>query len=133
MQAITNDKPEVSQSNIVDFGDGPFSKLMENYFGLSQKLLKLSEAKAEKYARQLASDLGAIHKNLKFDVTAGKPNKDMLRKVGMAGKSGLMVVPPSVNVLIALQWMEDAGKNNVSYGHTTWKLVPSLNDWLNEL
>ncbi len=122
-----------TEKAIISFGEGPFSKLMQHYFDLSQRLLKLSEAKAEKFARQLASDLGAIHKQLKFEVNAGKPNKDMLRKVQMSAKSGLMVIAPSVNVLIALQWMEDAGKNGVSYGHTIWILIPSLQEWIEQL
>lgn len=117
----------------VSFGSGPFSKLMGNYFNKAQEVLAFPAPKAEKFARQLGSDLGAINKDMHFDVSAGKPDKDMFRKLSMSAKTGKIRIPPSVEIMVALQWIYDAYKNGVSFQSTKWMLIPALQEWVDKL
>lgn len=124
---------ESQKTDKKEFGDGPFSPAMENIFKKSQDLLGLLPDHAEKLARQYGSDLGAIHKIVKFNVKFGTPNKDMLRDLKLVAKTNKFSIPQSCQVAVAMDFMEDAGKSYISYGHTEWKLVPFLQEWLDEL
>src|SRR2546422_10802458 len=126
MPEVIEKTQSTTTPKIIDFGAGPFSALMKEQFELVQHVFKLSAEQAEKYSRQLASDLGAIHRSLSFSVKTGKPDKDALRKITMAAKSGKLAPTPSVQVLIATQWISEAGSNNVSWGKTQWSLTPFI-------
>ena len=138
METITA-KPEVSKDAKTqsktrpDFGKGNFSTIMSEAYDSAMHLFHLESEKAEKYARQLASDLGAIHASVQFDFKAGKPDKDAFRKIALAGKSGKVTVSPALAVAIATRWIDDAGSNYVSWGKTQWTLSPFVQEWIEKL
>lgn len=117
---------------VVDFGNGHFSNIMKNTYTDLQNLFGYSPKVAEKLARQLGSDLGAVHRTLDFKVTFGKPNKDMMRALTLKAKSAKLTLPPCIQIRVAIDFISDAGGSYISYGNTKWSFIPLLQEWIQE-
>lgn len=117
-----------------NFGNGRYSPEMERLYVEMQKLFGIPEKKAEKIARQIGSDFGALMKNSVAEISVGKATKDGKASIGetVSKLKGVTVTHP-LAIVRAIQWLKDAGKNYVSYGHTQWQLVEPLRVWVEEL
>ncbi len=81
--------PEVvaapAKAKSIEFGKGRYSTIMSEAFGDGQRLLGLTPKQAERFARQLGSDLGRL--NWDVSVSYGKMSKSgtlTLRDLGKA-------------------------------------------------
>jgi len=116
-----------------DFGKGRFSTEMERiYTGLIARF-ELPEAKAEKIARQAASDAGEILANVSATFKVSKVSKDGKVSITDAAKAKGVTVTNALMVARALQWIDDAGANGVSFGFTKWKLSAPLQGYVDEM
>jgi hypothetical protein len=117
----------------VSFGAGRYSAIMKSCYDECQSLFGIPADKAEKIARDLGSDVGTILNNVPTEIRISKISKD--GKVSMADVSKIKGVTVTYPIAIAraIQWIGDAGKNGVSYGHSKWKLTQNLQDWVNGL
>ena len=117
-----------------NFGNGRFSPQMEELFDKSQDLLGFTPTQAERFARQAANDAGAVLKNAPAAFKVGTVNaKSNTASISDAAKVKSVTLTYALNIVRALQWIDDAGKNGISYGHTKWKLMPGLQKWVDEL
>lgn len=116
-----------------NFGNGPLSRETERYYNAGMELFKMTSAQAEKFARQAASDVGAAIRNSNIAIKLGKTNDDGKGTISQACKTKGVHYTDAMNIVRAIDWVADAGKNNVSYGHTGWKLVPTLQAWVDKL
>lgn len=117
-----------------NFGEGRFSAEMERIYNACIKLFGLDESKAEKIARQAASDAGAALKaaSASLSVSAAR-GKDKTVTISDASKVKGVTLTNALAVVRAIQWIDDAGKNFVSYGFTGWKLAPQVQEWIDGL
>lgn len=116
-----------------DFGEGRYSALMEECFNDSMTVFKLEQPKAEKLARQIASDLGAIMASAPVGVKLGKPNKDNKITISEAAKIKGVTMTWTLFALKALQYAGEAGKHGFSFGQTQWKPTEKFAKYLSEL
>ena len=116
-----------------DFGNGRYSALMEEVWHDSQTVFKLESEKAEKLARQIASDLGAIMANQPVSVKMGKVNNDGKLTISEACKVKGITLTNNIYVLRALFYAGDAGKHGFSFGDTIWQPAMGLADILEKL
>lgn len=116
-----------------DFGKGRFSAEMERiYTGLIARF-DIEPLKAEKIARQAASDAGEILANVSATFKVSKVSKDGKVSITDAAKAKGVTVTNALMVARALQWIDDAGANGVSYGFTKWKLSAPLQGYVDEM
>lgn len=127
----TNDNTRVET---ISFGNGRYSPEMFRIFGELQSVFGVEPKKAEKIARQVGSDFGELMKNQSASIKVGSMNKDGKATIGESVEKlkGVTLTNP-LSLVRALQWVNDAGKNGVSYGFTKWELIPVLKTYVAEL
>lgn len=116
-----------------DFGQGRFAFEMNRLYDATQKLFGFTEAQAEKFARQAASDAGAALKNANATLKVGKANSDGKATISDASKMKGVTLTNALLVTHAISWIDDAGKHGVSYGKTKWTLAPELQKYVDGL
>lgn len=116
-----------------NFGNGPLSRETERYYDGAIERLGMTPKQAEKFARQAASDVGAALKNQTVKVKLGKTNADGKGTISQACKAKGIHYSNAMNIVRALDWMEDAGKNGISFAETDWQLVPELAKYVKQL
>lgn len=116
-----------------DFGKGRYSSEMQKYYLAMQALLGISDKAAEKIARQMGSDAGAISARMTAEIKVGRSGKDgkvtfkdIASAKGVTGTNAL-------NIVHAVQWIDTAGKNGISYGFTKWHLDTALHQYVLEV
>lgn len=133
-QVAENPQTENVKSNVKPtFGNGRYSAEMERIYDASIKLFGIEPAKAEKIARQAGSDAGAIFRNTTAEIRVSKASKDGKVTIADASKAKGVTLTNPLAVVRAIQWIDDAGKNFVSYGFTSWKLDVTLQKWVDEM
>lgn len=115
------------------FGAGRFSPQMESLYESACNLFSMTEAQADKFARQAAADAGDVLRNASASFKVGKANKDGKASITDASKMKGVHLTNALNIVRAIQWAEEAGKNGVSYGFTEWKLTPELQKYVDGL
>ena len=121
--------PEVKSTSAkiaIDFGNGRYSALMTEVFDDAQKVLQVDEKTAEKIARQVSSDLGAIMSGAVVKVKVGSINKDGKITLSEAAKLKNVTMTDSLLILKALSYAAEAGKNGFLYARTQWKANEDL-------
>lgn len=117
-----------------DFGKGRFQHEMNRLYESSQILFGFTPEMAEKFARQAASDAGAILANASASIRISAPSvKAKTATISDASKLKGVTLTNALNVCRAIQWIDDAGRNNVSFGFTKWKLASQLDDYVKSL
>jgi len=116
-----------------DFGQGRFAFEMNRLYDASQKLFGFTEAQAEKFARQAASDAGAVLKNANATLKVGKANPDGKATISDASKAKGVTLTNALLIVHSISWIDDAGKHGVSYGKTKWLLIPELQKYVDGL
>jgi hypothetical protein len=132
----TTQEPQVQTSQTTtkpDFGNGRFSQQMESIYTDCQKLFGIEPAKAEKIARMAGSDAGAVFRNANATIKVGSMNKDGKATIADASKVKGVTMTMPLSIVRAIQWVADAGKNGISYGHTKWQLSPLIAEWVEGL
>jgi len=129
---VTDKQPEVKR--IDDFGAGRYSTFMGQVFTGCRYLFKLSETVSAKIARDAGSDIGSAMKHANdAKISLGKVSKSGTVTVkDAASVKGVYVTNP-IMVARAIQWIDEAGKNGISYGSTEWKLIPNLQTYIDDL
>jgi len=125
-------QPEVKR--IDDFGAGRYSMFMGQVYQGCVSLFDLSEKVSAKIARDAGSDIGAALKHSSdAKIALGKVSKagTVTVKDAVAVK-GVYVTNP-IMVARSIQWIDEAGKNGVSYGLTEWKLIPTLAAYVSDI
>lgn len=115
------------------FGNGRYSAQMESIYEGIQLKFGISAEKAEKIARQAGSDAGAVFASCSAAFRIGKANGDNKASIADAAKVKGVTLTNPLNIVRALQWIDDAGKNGVSYGFTKWVLSEPLAKYVAEL
>src|SRR4051812_4700907 len=118
----------------VDFGKGRYSPEMERIYGELQKLLRIEPKKAEKLARQAASDFGEMIRNQTAKMKVGKANSDGCGTIGetVAALKGVKLTYP-LSFVHTLQWMGEAGKHGIKWSITLWELDDNLAKYVAEM
>lgn len=122
---VTNGKP--------DFGQGRYSAEMERIYNACIKLFGIEPKRAERISRQAGSDAGAVFRNSAAEVKVSKSTKDGKVTIGDASTVKGVTITNALAVVRAIQWINEAGKNFVNYGHTKWKLSVQVQDWIDEM
>lgn len=139
METITQ---PVTRSKVVkhkpDFGNGRYTPLMEEIYRDSQGVFGLSEAKAEKLSKQIASDFGAVMSSVSFNLSAvkmgSKLSKDGKLTIGeAASKVKNVTITNALFALRALKYAGDAGQNGFLFNDTEWAPVKALKDYFDTL
>lgn len=121
------------QREAPDFGSGRYSALMLECYNDAKTVFKLDDTKAEKLARQIASDFGAVMASAPVETRLGKQNKDGKITLSEAAKVKGVTITNALFAMKALRFAGDAGVNGFSFGQTAWKPVKSLAEYLNSL
>ena len=129
---VTDKQPEVKR--IDDFGAGRYSTFMGQVFKGCKSLFNLSEKVSAKIARDAGSDIGSAMKYAAdAKVSLGKVSKaGTITVKDAASVKGVYVTNP-IMMARSIQWIDEAGKNGVSYGNTEWKLIPTLQVYIDDL
>lgn len=112
---------------------GRYSAEMERLFIESQSVFKLSAQQAERFARQAGADAGLVLNSTKATITVGKGNKDNKGTIKDASSAKNVTLTNALNLVHTLQWLGDAGKHGLSYGHTKWQLSDALQAYVDKL
>lgn len=129
----TNAPAKQGKAKRPDFGNGRYSPLMDEVYDDSQTVYKLSPDKAEKLARKIATDLGAIMASQPVEVKLGKMNKDGKLTISEASKLKGFTVTLPIFALKGLHYAAEAGKNGFSFADTDWKPSNQMSEYLNSL
>lgn len=129
----TLNKPATDKQTRPDFGAGRYSSEMGRIYDELIARFGIESAKAEKIARQAGSDAGAAFRNATASIRVGKSSKDGKVTIADASKAKGVTLTNPLALVRALQWIDEAGKNFISYGFTEWKLTPELTKWVDEL
>lgn len=116
-----------------DFGQGRYSAEMERIYNATVKLFGIEPKRAERIARQAGSDAGAVFRNAAAEISVSKSTKDGKVTIGDASKVKGVTITNALAIVRAIQWIDEAGKNFVNYGHTKWKLSGSVQEWVDEM
>lgn len=133
MTTTLESKSATEKQTEVSFGNGRYSAEMSRiYKGLIERF-GIADAKAEKIARQAGSDAGAAFRNATASIKVSTSNKDGKVTIADASKAKGVTMTNPLALVRALQWIEDAGKNFISYGFTKWTLTPELSKWIEDM
>lgn len=130
------EKPSIESAQTIekpDFGNGRYSALMQECYDDAQAIFKLEPSKAEKLARQIASDFGAIMAASPVEVKLGRINKDSKLTISEASKVKNVTLTNTLYALKALHFANESGKNGFLSRRTTWVLQPNLVKYLESL
>lgn len=116
-----------------DFGNGRYSPLMEEVYNDAQVVFGITPVQAEKLARGIATELGAIMASAPVEVRLGKLSKDGKLTIAEASKLKGFTLTYNIAALRALHYAGDAGKHGFSFGATKWRTAGSLAKMLSEL
>lgn len=126
-----------SKSVKPDFGNGKHSPLMAECYHDAQTVFGLESPKAEKLARQIASDYGAAMSGASVkmkSVKIGKANEDGKVTVSeAASRVKGVTLTHALLALTALKYAGDAGNHGFSFGQTKWEPVKPLKDYFDSL
>lgn len=131
-QAIAQTAQTVAPSR-PDFGSGRYSGLMETVYDDSQVIFRITKEQAEKLARQVASEVGAIMRNAQVDVKTGKASKDGKITLSEAAKMKGVSMTFALTSLKALHFAAEAGKNGFLWAKTQWEVSASLREYFDNL
>ena len=125
------DKAE--KSTKPDFGNGKYSGLMEIAWHQAMKVYGLTSQVAEKFARQVATELGAAMANEAVKIKLGKVTSG--GKISITETSQLkgIIVTNTILAYKGLLWSAEAGKNGISHGDTSWEVIPQIKEYFNRL
>lgn len=125
---LSTDTKEVSR-----FGNGRYSALMQECYQDLQKVFKLSEPVAERVAKAIGSEIGAIMANQHVSIKLGSINKDGKLNIAEAAKIKGVAVTNTLMTLRALQYANEAVKNGFNRNDTEWKPIPALAEYFDSL
>lgn len=116
---------------IGNFGNGRYSALAKECFDGAKQVFGLDETKADKLARIITTDFGAIMAaNTRMELAGlkvGKLSKDgKLTLTEAASKVKGVTMTDSIHALMALKYASDAGKNGFLWGKTQWAVTDLL-------
>lgn len=127
-------KPVVKLPELGDFGMGRYSALMGECFRDAKIVFQLSEEKADKLARQIASDFGAALSSSPVGIGRIKSvNKDGKITLSEAAKIKGVTLTSALYALMGLQYAAEAGKFGFSFGNTQWKVAKHLTEYFEKL
>lgn len=117
-----------------DFGAGRYSALMEESFRDAQIIFGLSPDKAEKLARQIGSDFGAVMRTQVVDARIGKAmSKDGKVTLSEASKAKGVACTNALSAMRAMSYANDCGKYGFSRGDTDWSVSGTLKEYLENI
>lgn len=126
-------KHHVSSNKRPDFGTGKYSALMEEVFDDAQAIFKLTPLAAERLARDIASDVGAIMASAPMSIKTGKISKDGKMTISEACKVKGITITNTLLALKALHYAAEAGMNGFSFGKTEWTPIKQLSEYFAEI
>jgi hypothetical protein len=113
------------------FGNGRYSALMSECFTDAQRLLGIEESQADKLARQIGSDFGAMMRDAKVDAKVSKSvSKDGKVTLSEAAKVKGVTTTNALTALRVMQFQNEAAKYHISPGNTEWALVGEFKEYL---
>lgn len=116
-----------------DFGQGRYSAEAERVWRQCQDVLGIASDVAERIARRAVSDAGEVFKQASATLKVSKVSKDGKVTLADASKVKGITVTNALMIIRTLDWIDEAGKNGISYGHTKWVLTPPLVEWVDEI
>ncbi len=123
-----------TQQAIGNFGNGRYSALMSECFTDAQRLLGLEETQADKLARQIGSDFGALMREAKVDAKVSKSvSKDGKVTLSEAAKVKGVTTTNALTALRVMQFQNEASKYHISPGNTSWSIVGEFKEYLDNL
>ncbi len=129
----TETAPSQSKATKPDFGQGRYSGLMHEVFDDSQTVFHLSAEKAEKLARSIATEIGAVMASSKVSIRLGKVSKENTLTIREAASIKGILVTPNIATLRALLYAGEAGKHGFSFGNTKWTPTEDLGKYISSL
>lgn len=124
------------------FGNGAYSKMAYDFYCNAGKRFQIPAKSLLVIAKQFVSDIGAFMAKQDRSVKLGKLTKDgKLNMREIVKAKGCTATKPMM-LGRALEWMDEAESNGISYGKTEWKLSQlcsadgendSLQDYVNEV
>lgn len=124
----------VTESIIGKFGNGgKFSQFMSDMFKGCIERLGMSPACADKISRNCASDIGKAMKNGESTIKIGSISEDGKVTIGDSMKVKGIAVTRNISIARALQYINEAGKNGLSFASTDWALTPALSEYVTEV
>lgn len=112
---------------------GRYAKQQEQLFDEAQKLFGLTPAQADKFAIHAAQDAATALHSVSANFKIGKANDDGKATITDAAKQKGITLTNALHMVRAMQWIGEAGKNNISYGNTKWKLSEPLQKYVDEV
>ncbi len=119
-----------SISEELEWGNGRYSVLMKEAYKDAKRLFGMPSAKAEKFARQLGSDLGKV--NFQVTMTYGKYNKDNKLNLKDVATAKLVTGTYSIAIAKCIAALNEANKLGVyQMGPRGAELVhDEIREWL---
>lgn len=132
MSTTTLPQPQVTTKP--NFGTGRYSALMEESWSDAQVIFGLDTTKAEKLARQIASDFGAIMANARVDARIGKAiNKNGKTTLSEAAKIKNVTVTNALFAMRAIAWANEMGKFGFIWADSKLAVGKSLTEYFDTL
>jgi len=117
-----------------DFGKGRYSALMKESFADAKHIFGLEPAKAEKLAREIASDFGAAMASAPVDTKISRSiNKDGQCTLAEAAKVKYVTVTPALFAMRAIAHANECGKFGFVRNESKWTVGKYLSDYFAKL
>lgn len=135
----TQNVPEVkvNQPVLGDFGNGRYSALAKEAYRDAKQVFRLSDEKADKLARQIASDFGACASRGIITMKSAKVSKvNDDGKVTVSEAGSKVKNCASTNALLALRALKfagEAGDSGILFGTTVWAPCKQLVEYFDIL
>jgi hypothetical protein len=123
-EVITAPVVQTATVSVPEFGNGSYSSLMLECYKDSMRIFKLDSKQAEKFARQVATELGAIRAQGKVEISFGRETKDGKITIYDFSKVKGVTITNTLTAVKALAYANQAGKNGFSSGKTQWAIMP---------
>jgi hypothetical protein len=116
-----------------DFGNGKYSRLQQQVWEQAQIVFGIPADKAEKLARKIAQEWGAVMANQTVDIKVGRKDKDGKVSLSEASKIKGITVTNEIACLRALAFAQTAGEHHFLWSRTKWEVTSGLREYLNRL
>lgn len=128
-----NATQDTNTKEVSRFGNGRYSPLMSECFADLQAVFDLSEEQADKIARQIGSEIGALMANQSVTIKLGSVNKDGKLTIAEAAKIKNVTMTNTLFTLKALQFANEALKNGFNRKETKWVAIPRLQEYFDSV
>ncbi len=127
-----SDTEQVIVAHVPDFGKGRYMNFQKELYSDAKRMFAVDNLKAEKLAKQIASEVGAYMAKAEVQVKLGKINvKSSTLTISEAAKIKGIVLTNAIFALKAIQYANDAGRNGI--GDVDWTFCEEVADYIKSL